>query len=34
MKLRNFGPGAGIVLVIVLLLYAYIDRKGSNDEEE
>ena len=34
MNVRNFGPGAGIVLVIVLLLYAYIDRKGSNDEEE
>ena len=34
LQVSNFGPGAGIVLVIVLLLYAYIDRKGSNDEEE
>mgnify|MGYP006966864261 CR=1 FL=1 len=34
MVVRNFGPGAGVVLVIVLLLYAYIDRKESKDEEE
>ena len=34
MEVGNIGPGAGIVLAIILLLYTYIDKKESNDEEE